>query len=58
MEDLISQKYLLLNKASLLRDKSGGRSYPRHPEPQQHFTHHDYLMEEMRWLASDFIAER
>jgi len=55
---LISQKYLLLNKASLLRDKSGGRSYPRHPEPQQKFTHHDYLLEEMRWLASDFIAER
>jgi hypothetical protein len=58
MDELISQKYLLLNRASNVRAKIGGRSYPRFPEPKQKFSQWDYVLEEMKWLAWDFIAER
>ncbi|PPJ59031.1 hypothetical protein CBER1_01704 [Cercospora berteroae] len=34
------------------------RQMEKQKEPPQQFTHHDHMMEEMRWMRKDFRAER
>lgn len=58
MEELIEQRYQILQKTSFQREKIGGRRLPRIREPIRECTHWDYFLEEMKWLANDFIEDR
>ena len=42
----------LLNRAPRTKPQ------PHFPEPRRNKTHWDHLLEEMRWLAGDFVRER
>jgi HSA len=58
MEELIEQRYQILQRTSQQREKIGGRRLPRIREPTRPCTHWDYFLEEMKWLANDFIEDR
>lgn len=58
MEELIEQRYQILQRISQQREKIGGRRLPRIKEPVRQCTHWDYFLEEMKWLSSDFIEDR
>ena len=58
MEELIELRYQILQKISQQRQRIGGRRLPRIREPIRECTHWDYFLEEMKWLATDFIEDR
>ena len=58
MEELIEKRYQILQKTSQQRERIGGRRLPRIREPIRECTHWDYFLEEMKWLANDFIEDR
>ncbi|OMJ75829.1 hypothetical protein SteCoe_24931 [Stentor coeruleus] len=58
MEELIEQRYQILQRTSQQRERIGGRRMPRIREPKREYTHWDYFLEEMKWLATDFIEDR
>jgi hypothetical protein len=58
MEELIEKRYQILQKTSQQRERIGGRRLPRIREPTRECTHWDYFLEEMKWMANDFIEDR
>ena len=58
MDELIEKRYQILQKTSQQRERMGGRRLPRIREPIRECTHWDYYLEEMKWLANDFIEDR
>ena len=58
MEELIEKRYQILQKTSQQRERIGGRRLPRIREPIRECTHWDHSLEEMKWLANDFIEDR
>ena len=58
MEELIEKRYQILQRTSQQREKIGGRRLPRIREPRRECTHWDYFLEEMKWLANDYIEDR
>jgi len=53
---LTDQEKLILQKAKAIESKH--KFKVKWPEPPRRKTHHDYLLEEMSWMATDFQAER
>lgn len=58
MEELVEKRYQILQRTSQQREKIGGRRLPRIREPRRECTHWDYFLEEMKWLANDYIEDR
>lgn len=55
-QGLTDAEKLILQKAKAIEAKS--RFKAKWPEPPRRKVHHDYLLEEMSWLATDFRQER
>ena len=53
---LTDQEKLILQKAKMIEAKN--RFKAKWPEPPRRKVHHDYLLEEMTWLSTDFKQER
>ena len=50
---------ILINAHRILRsDLSGLKPLPRFPEPSGNKVHWEHVLEEMSWLAKDFVRER
>jgi len=58
LDTLYIQKMCILNRVNNLQSKIGGRRFFKFPEPNRTFTHWDYLLQEMKWMALDFSQER
>jgi len=53
-ENEILQRVTALRKEGLWSPKR----LPKLQEAPRHKSHHDYLLEEMQWMATDFVQER
>ena len=58
MEELLDQQHKLLMRGSQLHARIGARKVPKVKEPPRSFAAWDYVLEEMKWMAQDFIEER